>query len=148
MTKQHAFTPRFDGKGCSHIVEWVDHRSVECKAMPDDPVHDGTRPAPPGLEFPFPPCSVCGKTTDHDGDGFYCSDCGISWGEMGEGRWDDPEEKACLSAFKPFDRDNLAPEHEKIRHHIVWCFQSLDHAGKHRSDEFTTWTDEQAVSVS
>lgn len=34
------------------------------------------RKAPKDLEFPYPPCSLCGEDTYHDGDGFRCDDYG------------------------------------------------------------------------
>jgi hypothetical protein len=47
-------------------------------------------PEIPDLEFLTPECSVCGLSTDSDGDSFCCVECRITWGRSGEDpeRWD------------------------------------------------------------
>lgn len=142
----HPFEPRFDGKACRVTVAVVDHRPVECGGQPGDNTHTGTRHAPPELEFPYPPCSICGEDTNNEGDGFFCEACGVSWSNDGRnGSWDEPETKACTSTHKPFDRDDLASENEKIRHFVKHCIFDLDHDGDHDAGDYTTWTDDQAV---
>lgn len=133
---KHPFEPTHAGMACRVVKypEWT-----VCGKGPSDPIHTGTRPAPPELEAPYPPCSMCGKGTDWD-DGFYCTPCGASWSDVGrEGSWDEPELSACTSTHKPFDRPDLGAEHEGIRHHVEHCQREDGHDGKHRSDEFTEW---------
>lgn len=139
--KEHPFSPRHDGQGCRQLDEIVDHRSIECGAEKGDKIHTGTRPPPPELDFPPPVCTMCGKDTYHDGDSFNCDPCGAYWSGNGPGDWSDPEVLVCTSSSKPFDHDNLAPEHEHIRHHLRHCILPLDHNGDHRADEFNTWKD-------
>lgn len=50
---------------------------------------DKTRPAPPELVMPMPPCPLCGIGTEHDED-FFCPHCRASWPNAGhEGNWMD-----------------------------------------------------------
>lgn len=90
---------------------------------------------------------MCGKEVCGDGDSFYCEGCHASWdadysGYEKSGQWDDPNELACPSAIKPYDRPNLAPEHEPIRHIVEACILADDHGGKHRAmDSWHKWDD-------
>jgi len=145
--KPHPFDPIHKGMACRHLT-YVDHRGVECGQAPDAPIHTGTRPEPPELEFPYPPCSMCGEGTYHDGDGFCCDPCGAYWSGNGPGGWSDPDIKACPSTCKPFDRPGLAAEHESIRHHVNHCMRAGGHKGWHRSDGFTEWSDRQNADLS
>lgn len=141
----HPFTPRFDGTACRVVVAVVDHRPVECGKQPNEAPHDGTRCPPPDLEFPPPPCPLCGEDCGFD-DGPYCEACGVYWRPDGTaGRWDEPALKVCPSTYKPFDRADLSPEHERFRHHVVHCILALDHDQRHRSDASTAWADHQEV---
>lgn len=133
---KHPFEPTNAGMACRTVKypEWT-----ICGKGPADPIHTGTRPPPPELEFPYPPCSLCGGATDYD-DGFRCRPCGVSWSNDGrDGSWDEPELKVCASTNKPFDRPDLGAEHESIRHHVDHCIREEDHDGMHRSDEFSEW---------
>lgn len=51
-------------------------------------------PEIPPLEFLTPECSVCGRSTECDGDTFSCVECRITWGRNGEDpeRWDNAPE--------------------------------------------------------
>lgn len=141
---EHAFNPNYSGLSCLFTI-YVDHRSVICKQGKEFPLHDGTRPSPPDLEFPYPPCSVCGKDTYHDGDSLRCDPCGISWRDSGQsGEWDEMDAIRCPSSFKPHDHPRLSPEHESVRHFLNHCIREEGHEGKHRSNEWTEWTDDKA----
>ena len=114
-----------------------------CDRPPADPIHTGTRATPDDLKFPYPPCSLCGEDTYHDGDGFRCDDCGAYWSNTGTGgQWDEDDAPACTVTHKPFDRPDLVPEHESIRHHVTYCrLPGNDGHDTHRSyDDLTTWT--------
>lgn len=137
--KPHPFRPSVDGMTCTEIryPAWT-----YCNESVDSPVHTGTRATPPELEFPTPPCSICGEGTHWD-EGFRCDPCGASWNDAGQdGLWDEPNARRCTATSKPFDRPGLAPEHEGIRHHISHCTLAADHDGEHRADAFTTWANE------
>lgn len=134
----HAFLPSADGATCNEMLypEWK-----RCGKGPRSRAHTGTRPAPPELEFPYPPCSLCGGGTEYD-EGFFCRSCGAQWDSSGRnGGWDEPDLKACGATRKPFDRPDLAPEHEGIRHHMDYCIREEGHEGNHRADEFSEWGD-------
>lgn len=86
------------------------------------------RPAPPALEYPFPPCSVCGESTNHDGDDLYCDSCGIYWpDEGGPGVWTSDGDGVpgiqCTSTIAPYLYSPTAPE--GIRDFRFRC--ALDH---------------------
>ncbi len=58
------------------------------------------RQAPPNLEFTTPACSVCGRSTDSDGDSIWCENCGSTWASDGEdGEWSDPDAPQCPSRY-------------------------------------------------
>lgn len=44
---------------------------------------------PPGLEHQYPVCLGCDEEVDHDGDGFCCERCGVSWNSRDEGHFTD-----------------------------------------------------------
>jgi len=102
------------------------------------------RTPPEDLEFRCPDCPYCLTETGTDGDSFVCYECEASWSMDGRrGRWSDPDELACPSAIKPFDRDGLSPEHESIRHVVERCLLADDHGGKHKAaDYYQTWDDD------
>lgn len=134
--QRHPFAPGSDGTKC---IEYRYPEYKRCDRDFGDQIHTGTRPAPPELEFPYPPCSLCGEDTYHDGDGFRCDPCGASWGDRGEGWWDEPDLPACPASYKPFDRPDLEEKYEGIRHHAFRCILPVAHVGKHRdrdSSEF------------
>lgn len=133
----HPFTPGADGSTCNQIQypEWK-----RCEKGPRAKVHNGERPEPPELEFPYPPCSMCGEDTYHDGDGFRCDPCGAYWGERGAGSWMEPGLKACGATRKPFDRGDLEPKYEGIRHHKDYCIREAGHDGSHRANAYSEWT--------
>lgn len=135
--KPHPFEPDVAGKTCATML-YPEYK--RCGKSPRAKVHTGTRPDPPELEFPYPPCSLCGKDTYHDGDSFVCDPCGAYWSSnTGRGSWMEPDLKVCASTHTPFDRPDLGAEHESIRHHVAHCMREDGHDGKHRSDEFTEW---------
>lgn len=52
----------------------------------------------PMIEFPWPPCPVCGEGLDYDGDGWDCSHCQVGWDRTGvHGRWQS-DKPACGEA--------------------------------------------------
>lgn len=135
----HPFSPAADGTTCNEMQYPAYKR---CGKSPRSKVHNGERPAPPELEFPYPPCSMCGEDTYHDGDGFRCDPCGAYWGsQTGSGSWMEPDLKACGATRKPFDHGDLSPEHENIRHHKDYCIREVDHDGPHRADAYSEWTE-------
>lgn len=142
----HPFEPRHDGKACRQYVDVVEHRPIECGAEKSAEIHTGTRSAPPELEHRAPLCPLCGDEVGYDGDSFCCDSCGAYWSGHGPGTWNEPEIKACPSTRKPYDRSDLEAKYENIRHHQDHCILPVDHDGKHRSDEFSMWTDEQVAS--
>jgi hypothetical protein len=110
--------------------------------------HDPTRqPAVPDVEFEMPPCPICARDLDSDGDSLVCYPCGTSWGRNGTGgRWNDPAALRCLATVRPYLRTN--PEL------VEACVLAKDHdlrdnAGtQHRSaDGLTSWDDSHAGAV-
>lgn len=139
----HAFLPGVDGKTCK-VIDYRERRYRECGKGPGSKVHDGTRPPPPELEFPYPPCSLCGEDTDCEDESFVCRPCGAYWDRSGQrGSWDEPKLRACGATRKPFDRDDLDPKYESIRHHKDYCIREKDHDDKHRADPYSEWEDEE-----
>ncbi|WP_181312496.1 hypothetical protein [Nocardioides campestrisoli] len=151
--RRHPFEPTLEGEACRVITAVVAHRPVECGAAPGDPIHTGTRPAPPELEHRAPLCPMCHEETSHDGDSWLCQGCEASWDDNGRGgSWFDEDLKVCDSTFKPFDNPNLELRYESIRHHVVHCSRAVDedgeHDGKHRTLSAVyayEWVDEQAL---
>lgn len=86
---------------------------------------------PPELDFPYPPCSVCGLDTWHDGDGFRCDECGISWSNNGPGTFDQCE----FQGPKVFDG---------YPGQFRWCRLRSGHDGLCR-DSDVRWGDEDEV---
>lgn len=101
------------------------------------------RQAPPDLEFRCPDCPICDKELDTDGDSFVCYTCDAHWSMDGrKGAWFEAEQIACPSKIKPFDRPDLEPKYEDIRHAIEACVYEDGHAGKHKSiDTYWGWDD-------
>lgn len=101
------------------------------------------RPKVRDLEFDYPDCPYCGKSTDHDGNGFVCYQCKVSWDDGGRrGRWDEPG-PGCPSTIEWFNRPDLEAKYENIRHVRERCILVLDHYDKHQGeDEWTRWDDE------
>lgn len=139
-TKQHAFTPGADGATCN-VVLYPAH--ARCGKSPHAMVHNGKRPTPPELDFPYPPCSICGEDTYHDGDSFRCDPCGAIWSGTGPGEWMEPELEVCGATRKPFDRDYLEPKYEKLRHYLDYCIREKGHDGPHGGDGGFGWESSQ-----
>ncbi|QGZ16954.1 hypothetical protein SEA_LITTLETOKYO_62 [Arthrobacter phage LittleTokyo] len=61
----------------------------------------------PGYCIEYPTCGACGGATEHDGDSFYCDDCGLTFGrdesDPAEFRDEDAEVcgKACDNSWHP-----------------------------------------------
>lgn len=93
--------------------------------------------APP-LEFPLPPCPVCGRTVDL-GEIFSCGYCKVTWpvklAHLRDGRWDNPDTPQCASAY----REGICSYH---------CILDAGHTGKHRHPDLQEgWLTEQQVGV-
>jgi hypothetical protein len=88
---------------------------------------------------------MCDKETDTDGDSFVCYKCEASWSmDGGKGDWFD-REIACPSRIEWYNRPDLEPKYENIRHVVEPCILADDHSGKHRAtDSFYTWDDYDA----
>lgn len=102
-----------------------------------------SRPAPPPLEHPLPPCPLCGEDTDYD-DGFYCAPCGASWDSDrshldGYSSWDDPDAEQCPATVRPWADSIRYPTLAGV----VWrCLLTVGHdGGRHASGEGDIWTD-------
>jgi hypothetical protein len=64
----------------------------------------------PSCTIQYPACGACGDDTDHDGDGFYCDDCGLDYGDGDESSpatFRDEEQPPC---GKPCDNGWHKPE--------------------------------------
>lgn len=104
------------------------------------------RTPPPPLEYPCPPCSICGEATDYEDGSFYCSDCGASWNadmghQDGYSRWDDPGLPQCPATVRPYKGDGRYPFLSKVTYR---CLLSTNHDNQHRgtdgrSDEVHEW---------
>lgn len=104
------------------------------------------RPGAPALEFRRPLCPLCGEETSHDGDSFTCEPCGAYWPtDHDEGEWYDDDAEQCEATHQPFARNEFAAG-KPYQFETVRCMLDADHAGKHRVDSITTWTDETAVN--
>jgi hypothetical protein len=61
------------------------------------------RPAPPLLEAEYPPCSLCGRQVESDGDYFRCPNCQAYWhmdhAFYADGGWEEPDAKRCTSTY-------------------------------------------------
>ena len=44
-----------------------------------------SRPNLPLCSWQNPSCGACGGETSHDGDAFYCDDCGLDYGDGADG---------------------------------------------------------------
>lgn len=105
-----------------------------------------SRPAPPPLEHPLPPCPLCGEDTDYD-DGFYCVDCGASWDSdlshlEGYSYWDEPSAGQCPATVRPYAGSINYPDLDGL----VWrCLLTICHeSDRHRNGEGDDWTDAYA----
>lgn len=111
------------------------------------------RTPPPPLEYRSPDCPMCDKEVGHDGDGFVCEGCDASWPSDRydvEGEWGGwgEIEIACPSAIKPYDRVDLEPKNETIRHIVEKCILADDHGGKHRAiNSWYKWDDDDPRTV-
>lgn len=65
---------------------------------------DPTRqPAVPDVEFPMPPCPMCGQDLDSDGDALVCHHCRAKWSGSGSaGAWYDGDFLRCPATRKAF----------------------------------------------
>lgn len=86
---------------------------------------------------------MCDKETECDGDSFRCYDCNASWSMDGtSGGWDDTDE-GCPAVIEYYNRPNLDPEHESIRHHQDRCILAFgDHIQHRAMDPWIKWDDE------
>jgi hypothetical protein len=106
-----------------------------------------TREKPPALYIRNPDCTACGQETCHDGDGFYCEDCGINWPDPdSEGEWSDEEAAQCPSTHQPFALSRHVEATHGQKYATERCLLDAGHLLTHRSDEFTVWTDDNAVN--
>ena len=105
-----------------------------------------SRPVPPSLEFPTPPCSICGEDTEYD-DGFHCPYCEAYWSKDGapEGEWYAPKAEQCRSVLRPWED---RPEYPTIQDTEYRCFLEEGHreldrgAVLHRHpEEYGGWKD-------
>lgn len=112
------------------------------------------RPLPPPLDFPYPPCSICGNDTSYE-EGFYCAPCGASWPSEGapEGEWDEePNAEQCPSEHRPWAAEKYAGM--PALHQMVYrCSLDAGHADAGRGadrhvhpDWQDGWTDTEAVT--
>lgn len=104
------------------------------------------RQAAPELYHRSPDCSVCGEEVNHDGDSFHCEHCNAYWPDPhGEGTWYNEDDPQCASTHQPMALNEYA-KGKPYQYDIKRCLLDADHAGKHRSDMITNWTDESAVN--
>lgn len=69
------------------------------------------RPLPPPLEFPYPPCSICGTECELHDNSFYCIACDAGWPTEGapEGYWwVNDETEQCPSTYRPWKAQEYA----------------------------------------
>ncbi|SDZ57239.1 hypothetical protein SAMN05216215_110714 [Saccharopolyspora shandongensis] len=101
-----------------------------------------TRPAPPGLEIPCPPCSVCSEETNASPDRtFDCEHCECSWSTDNPeqpGEWWEPEAPQCRSTRKPYI--HLTQLNPEIRDQVVRCLLHEGHGGKWHYAADIGWT--------
>lgn len=112
-----------------------------------------TRPLPPPLDFPYPPCSICGEECQLEDNSFRCAPCGASWPTDGapEGDWDEPKAQPCMSTYRPWAAQRYADM--PILHQQVYrCALEAGHvaaergAAKHVDPEWRDgWTDKEAM---
>lgn len=112
-----------------------------------------SRPLPPPLDFPYPPCSICGEECHLTDDTFTCPACGASWPTVGapEGEWtDNPDAAQCPSTYRPWADAKYAGI--PILHFQTYrCALDYGHAdadrgaGRHVHPEWQDgWTDKEA----
>jgi hypothetical protein len=111
------------------------------------------RPLPPPLEFPIPPCSICGEECQLD-ENFYCPMCGATWPTEGapEGEWnDEPKADQCPSEHRPWAAEKYA-NIPILRAKVYRCVLDAGHADagrgadRHLHPEWQDgWTDAEAV---
>lgn len=118
----------------------------------ETPAETLRRPLPPPLDFPYPPCSVCGEDTTFE-EVFYCAPCGASWDEHGapEGEWEDPAAEQCPSTHRPWAGEKYA-NIPILREKVYRCALELGHAEaergakRHIHPEWQDgWTDAEAA---
>lgn len=90
----------------------------------------------PPLEFPYPPCSVCGKECDHDGDGLTCPGCGLDWPDpahSNHGRFYNVDVAPCGIRAEvilyPIARQLGGPLGDETK--VAVCQRDEDHTGPH-----------------
>lgn len=113
-----------------------------------------SRPLPPPLEFPYPPCSICGEDVQLEDNSFFCAPCGASWPTEGapEGEWDDyPAAEQCPSEYRPWADEKYA-NIPILREKVYRCALDVGHieadrgAGKHMHPEWQDgWTDKESA---
>lgn len=115
-----------------------------------------SRPLPPPLEFPYPPCSICGEECQLEGS-WYCPACGADWPTEGahlyDGTWDEPKAEQCTSVIRPWDDSERFPDLKDIEYRCILDEGHL-HAGRgselHQHPEwYDGWkdTDEHVYEV-
>lgn len=96
--------------GATTMSEWTDRMAAEHEAAVELEKHDEqcevdvrgfflchcskrrrearglTEPPTDDLYFPPPRCTKCDERLYHDGDGWACEDCSLSWDSSGAGR--------------------------------------------------------------
>lgn len=75
----------------------------------------------PACSIQYPSCGACGQDTDHDGDTFYCNDCGLDYGngeDQTEAEFRDEDAEPCAQAC-----DNYWHGADKIRE--GWTYDCL-----------------------
>jgi hypothetical protein len=93
-----------------------------------------TRPTPPPLELLNPLCGLCGNSTEHVGEEFACSSCGITWPDRQigseNGEWDEPDAERCPSVDGRYLPGGCW---EKFAHSsdIRQCWFADGHSGEH-----------------
>lgn len=111
--------------------------------MPETPA---SRPLPPPLEFPPPPCTICGDDCDYD-DGWFCVPCGISWDEPAHhnnGAWDEPDKPQCTSRWSPY-QGLMYDAYPALKATTYRCRRTDGHDGNHVApDSLQPWTDKEA----
>jgi len=108
------------------------------------------RPLPPPLDFPYPPCSICGEECLLE-SGFYCPMCGASWPTTGapEGDWEEPAAERCPSTIRPWVSNRFYPSLQGL---VYRCVLDVGHteaergAERHRHPDYSDgWTGDEEV---
>ncbi len=88
----------------------------------------------PPAEWQYPSCGACGSDTDHDGDGYVCYPCGLSFGQGERGdlaaHYLDSEAETCGEACSNWwhGDDRISPG---SRYECGTCALPKDHQSGH-----------------